>query len=225
MFKDGLLTRFKEPIMERPSKSTIVSKLCRVFPHKKWFIAGSFAMPGDKYNDIDVFFESEEAYKEAMSSIDPTLFIYGTTNAQVMQLYGLKVQLITRHFGTIDEIFGTFDLNICQQAILPNLIHRQSIKASSTLHIINPNYATFHRFLKYVNKLEYDGATAKKVIKRAIDTYISDSSTSIEYYNNEETLFVVNAEMYKVFKNHIHSGKLKEYLYDQAKIHSPELLL
>ena len=140
-----------------------------MFNHSNWFIAGG-AVSSNTYSDIDIYFESEQAYKTMHAEF---LMLdnapYETSNASSFNAgngnYSSRTtfQLVCRKFGTPAQILADFDLNICRNAVLPDrtLIQtRESffpmyldvdkLKANSVSRLIK-----YHRrnFLTDTNKL------------------------------------------------------------------------
>lgn len=106
---------------------TLFNKLpAFMFNHSGWFIAGG-AVSHDRHLDIDVYFESEQAYKAMHAEflkLDNTP--YETSNASSFTISNNNMQpfntfqLVSRNFGTPTQILANFDLNICRNAVLPD---------------------------------------------------------------------------------------------------------
>ena len=96
-----------------------------MFNHSGWFIAGG-AITSSTYSDIDIYFESEQAYKAMHAEflkLDNTP--YETSNASSFNVSNgnynhSTFQLVCRKFGTPTQILADFDLNICRNAVLPD---------------------------------------------------------------------------------------------------------
>lgn len=140
-----------------------------MFNHAGWFIAGG-AVTSRGYVDIDVYFESEQAYKAMHAEflkLDNTP--YETSNASSFAIgndnysSSKTFQLVCRKFGTPTQILADFDLNICRNAVLPDCTLIQTresffpmyldldkLKANSITRLIK-----YHRrnFLTDTNKL------------------------------------------------------------------------
>lgn len=96
-----------------------------MFNYSGWFIAGG-SVVSPNYSDIDIYFESEQAYKAMHAEFlkldnDP----YETSNASSFVIgngsYSRPIcQLVCRKFGTPTQILADFDLNICRNAVLPD---------------------------------------------------------------------------------------------------------
>ena len=96
-----------------------------MFNHSNWFIAGG-AVSSNTYSDIDIYFESEQAYKAMHAEflkLDNTP--YETFNASSFYISNnnysrTTFQLVCCKFGTPTQILADFDLNICRNAVLPD---------------------------------------------------------------------------------------------------------
>lgn len=96
-----------------------------MFNHSNWFIAGG-AVSSNTYSDIDIYFESEQAYKAMHAEfLKLDNGPYETSNASSFAVsngsYSRSTfQLVCRKFGTPAQILADFDLNICRNAVLPD---------------------------------------------------------------------------------------------------------
>ena len=96
-----------------------------MFNHSGWFIAGG-AVTSYIYSDIDVYFESEQAYKAMHAEfLKQDNNPYETSNASSFYVTdgaftSSTFQLVCRNFGTPTQILADFDLNICRNAVLPD---------------------------------------------------------------------------------------------------------
>ena len=93
-----------------------------MFNHSNWFIAGG-AVSSNTYSDIDIYFESEQAYKAMHAEfLKLDNMPYETSNASSFNINYSRTpfQLVCRKFGTPIQIFADFDLNICRNAVLPD---------------------------------------------------------------------------------------------------------
>ena len=96
-----------------------------MFNHSGWFLAGG-AVTSPSYSDIDIYFESEQAYKamhDEFLKLDNAP--YETSNASSFNVSNgnynrTTFQLVCRRFGTPTQILADFDLNICRNAVLPD---------------------------------------------------------------------------------------------------------
>ena len=125
-----------------------------------WFIAGSSATCYP-YNDIDIYFESEEAFKQVCEVFTSMPGKYYTTNLinlidiQPKRLFGAEktqvpFQLICKYFGTPEEILSKFDINICRNAILPDKTYYQHPSSLDLMHIDNITASSAIRLHKYI---------------------------------------------------------------------------
>lgn len=140
-----------------------------MFNHSNWFIAGG-AVSSNTYSDIDIYFESEQAYKAMYAEfLKLDNISYKTSNASSFAISNSSYsscttfQLVCRKFGTPTQILADFDLNICRNAVLPDrtliqaresffpmYLDLDKLKANSTTRLIK-----YHRrgFLTDTNKL------------------------------------------------------------------------
>jgi len=147
----------------------LFSKLPAVmFNHSNWFIAGG-AVSSNTYSDIDIYFESEQAYKAMHAEflkLDNTP--YETSNASSFYISNSNYsrttfQLVCCKFGTPTQILADFDLNICRNAVLPDrtliqtresffpmYLDLDKLRANSVSRLIKYHY---RNFLTDTNKL------------------------------------------------------------------------
>ena len=127
-----------------------------------WFIAGSSATCYP-YNDIDIYFESKEAFKQVYDVFISMTDKYYTTDlvnlidVQPKRLFGTKktqipFQLIRKYFGTPEEILSKFDINICRNAILPDKTYYQHPSSLDLMYIDNITASSAIRLHKYINR-------------------------------------------------------------------------
>lgn len=163
----------------------------------KFFIAGgsvfSLLNNTDIYNDIDIFFYNNKDYlmfEHKISKLfpDPTIFNHGeniihnninfykTKNAiSLFDMGGNKLfQVISKHSGSIEYVFNTFDLNCSKCAITSDKEIIKSDDYSSRIEIDynNFNSKTPFRYLKYVYE------------KKAIDPNDSELENMLEFSTN-----------------------------------------
>ena len=200
-----------------------LGRLTKFIGHNRWFIAGSSANTAIKTpKDIDIFFYTKEDFEEAVNNIaKQSTYAYITPNAHTYYSMQKPVQLICKYFGTPEEVFDTFDLNVCKKAILPQNICISDPTSDQPLHIAKINYDTFSRFFKYVM---YLGQKKDLPIlgKSLVDKYISDSSIVEEYYDKKMRKAPVNQLM---FTEMMKFYSLRDYVKEQALLHAPELLI
>lgn len=127
-----------------------------MFNHSGWFIAGG-AVTSYIYSDIDVYFESEQAYKAMHAEFlkrdnNP----YETSNASSFHVTdgaftSSTFQLVCRNFGTPTQILADFDLNICRNAVLPDrtLIQTRESFFPMYLDLNNLRANSVSRLIKY----------------------------------------------------------------------------
>ena len=143
----------------------ISNTLSRIPPEfnslKGWFIAGGAASV-NHYADIDIYFESEQAYLDAKSKFQ---IDFSTSNADTFNYTKLSaspyagndpttIQLVHKSFGSPFEILSDFDLNVCRNAILPDGSYFQHPTSCKPLYLdisqIRAN--SINRFVKYLNR-------------------------------------------------------------------------
>lgn len=207
----------------------IIALLNDTIPHKNWFISGSAANTKIKDpGDVDVFFLTEQDYVVAynvLNSMTTTCeFSVGNTlNASTFVIGNsiLPIQLIKKIFGSPDEVFDSFDINVCKKAVLPDGKHVQDITADFMPQITNPGGHTFTRYFKYIDRL---GLQSYRYVlgKEAIDNYIEDTTPVHYYYCTEEVSTQLNKDLFSTAKNYL---ELRDYLYDQTQKRAPELLI
>jgi hypothetical protein len=221
----------KDPVRTIKTMDGIREYIHKLIGHDNWFISGSFANPLLlNPNDIDVFFNTKADYESAVAHV---AMLYAankdlvsdevTTNAATFYLrqISLPVQFIRKSFGTVEEIFNGFDLNVCKKALLPDgtlVVHESS---NQELRVESVSYDTFTRYFKYANRL-YERKEITRLGKRLIDTFIGDGTMVEAYYFHHNILSMTNANM---FKEVCHIDSLRTYAYEQARIHAPELLV
>lgn len=215
------MTIRKQPI------STVLDILKNVIGHSDWFIAGSYAIPKVKTpNDIDVFFLSPDKYpfSEEYLSANKDIFILNISeNAVTLRIVGIEhiVQFVTCRTGTVEEIFSEFDLNICKRAILPNGKRVVDSTARKKLYISKCNIDTFNRYFKYLNAYDNPKVLDRHAVK-LIDIYIGDTTILEEYYEDHHFIEATNKLLFdKIMSLHV----ARDYLLEQTKLISPEILL
>jgi len=212
-----------------------LKKLKDLIPNENWFVSGSFANPNvENPNDIDIYFLSYGDFREAVYSFSycaQWIFSRGSKNAsewtpQSGSPFALNVQLIRKVFGTPEEVFESFDLNLCKRAILPNGIRVVSPEATKNPYTLsNISAGTYSRLIKYL-KRNNPRVDAFQVLKRVVDQNIEDYSLVEEYY--EDTGYSTgmtlpsNIIMYKTFSE---VKVISSYLLEQTKLRVPELLI
>lgn len=196
-----------------------------------WFIAGSYAHPDIEYpSDVDVFFTTEAGFNSAETIIDtvvhnskynPAPYVSPDATTYHIAQSAMRLQLIKKHFGTVDQILSGFDLNACKRAIMPNGTVITHPTADQSLHIAKVNAGTFKRYFKYINYLKLKNEIPERG-RELIDKYIKDDRYIEEYYDGKDISTTVNKSLLKVVSQ-FHS--LKPYAHQQALIHAPELLI
>lgn len=148
----------------------------------KCFIAGGFARwvlsPDDSTpqpNDIDIYFENDDAYCKAKFILSHEGFTVALETDNALTLtqpnmvefgIGIAIQLIKPYDGrkgTVYDVLDKFDLNICQAALVitpqntlkgyvsDGFLWGETKQKMHILHISNP-LATLQRCMKYAGK-------------------------------------------------------------------------
>lgn len=213
------------------SQKAILKVLKNVIGHEDWFIAGSYAYPKVKRpSDIDVFFYTEEGCNvgitNARNYVRITNDAHMTHSSEDADSFYIDdaentVQLIKRHTGTPQEVMARFDLNVCKRAILPNGKRTTAPGALGPLRIDSLNHGTFKRYFKYVNYLGLKDDMVLRV-NSLVDSYIEDSTIIEGYYDGKHLSAPANRALLEAINAH----KLdKTYVYEQARLRAPELLI
>lgn len=205
----------------------LLPKLRGMLGSEGWFISGSFANPNILCpNDIDIFFENEDIFKKSgirLSQISSYKHLtVDTENAQTYNITDILylVQLIKKHFGTIEEIFNTFDLNICKYAITPDGELLEHPTVNDPIEIINLNSQSFRRVLSYLKRLPI--ADNYSDAKRIVNEYIGNSDLVSCYYTGKLEKIPANVLLQRAVKE---DNLILKYFNKQAMEKAPELLL
>lgn len=154
-----------------------------------WYIAGGFALallknkqehePID-HNDIDIFFESEEAFQKCLK------FYISKHQVMFESKYAVsfdnKVQFVCYSFGAPEVILETFDLNICRVAYIPKSKEIVDIRGfePEVIRIMNPtNYALIHRIIKYAYR---DFSISTETLLQAKELMTNDGLSEYNAY-------------------------------------------
>ena len=142
--------------------SNVLSRIPPEFNSLKgWFIAGGSASTSS-YSDIDIYFESEQAYLDAKSKFqiefstsNADTFTYTKpSNSPFSSNYPISIQLVHKSFGSPLKILSDFDLNVCRNAILPDGSYFQHQTSCKPLYLdisqIRAN--SVNRFIRYLNR-------------------------------------------------------------------------
>jgi hypothetical protein len=216
----------------------IYKTIAKVIPKNvKWFIAGGSLRSG-RYNDIDIFFYSEEDYKTAKNAFDHNSnshFCVDTKNATTYVCHvpspsskyakTKDVQLIKQQFGTPKQVISNFDLNHSMKALTYNN-NTITLYDDNTLKFNESNLSSnsFARYVKYLR--DKDSITTEEYLKQIIDKY-SGSTAMLPPSYEQESPKPANLAMYKAFKNYLkdYNPPMYDYLIQQIQLQSPELLL
>ncbi len=208
---------------------TITNYLSQLIGHDSWFIAGSFADKEiDFPSDIDIFFYTEEAFLDAVSNItknSPLMMKDSNTTSNAISMYDehldYYVQLIKRNFGTTEEIFDKFDINVCKKAIKSDGTRKAHPSSHSPLRIDMVNAGTFRRYFKYAMRKGLKDEIPR-LGKELVDMYIQNDTIVNDYYDEKDSSIPVNRAMFKAVCDFY---TVKDYAHEQAAIHAPELLI
>lgn len=199
-------------------------------PNKNWFISGSFASPDIRRpKDIDIFFYSEKDYQEAYDTFytmqgDKDTLWHNSVNAATFYIgIPTPIQLIKKLFGTPEELFDTFDINICKRAILSGGTSVLDPSCNKDIRVDRVSPGTFSRYFKYLYYLDRQKDIPIKG-EELINKFIGDSTVITTYYDEKEEKMATNQALFKACKG-FHA--LKPYLWQEAKKkkHAPELLI
>lgn len=219
------ITRFSQ-FTRKLQRQKTVKLLKTLLGNSGWFISGSFAnLAVSAPNDIDIFFYSELEYLQAVAKVKAIVdedYILNSPYAFSFYIeeITLPVQLINKHFGTPEEVFNTFDLNICKRCILPDGSYYEDKEAQKPLTINNINHGTFTRYIKYLKRTNNDTITT--YVHTLIDTYIGNNNIVDEYYGEKHIQLPVNMLLFNQIKMY---NDYSSYLYKKASEEAPELLL
>lgn len=144
-----------------------------LFDLSGWYISGSAATCAT-YNDIDIYFESKEAFDavyalfasfpgyncyDMKNLIEVTpksqpldTFFDGSTPREISRQLTSKyiIQLICKFFGPPEEVLSKFDINICRNAILPDKTYYQHPTSLDLMYIDNITSSSANRLHKYI---------------------------------------------------------------------------
>lgn len=216
--------------MSRPVDVTyVLRRLTPILGNVGWFISGSFANPNFMscdVNDIDLFFTSEAEFNKADKKIKnaATRNMYSpVANTYTLNGIRLSVQLVSMRFGTITEVFNSFDLNVCRHAITPTGKRISCKSASDVLRIDNVGYNTFRRFFKYAHRM-YSEEQSQDLFGKMVKDYAGNDTLVTEVYGNQKITEPLNVILLKTLKNE-RGGTLGKYSKEQFIEQAPELLI
>ena len=157
-------------------------------PHKDWFIAGGSAA-SEYYNDVDVYFTSQQAYDTAAAL--PIDFDIVTSNAKTFKFKApfqtRDIQFISRYVGDHVSVVENFDLNKARRVIFPDGSRYNHKSSQLPLHFTldTLNRDTISRFVKYVYVKGFEPDPNMVPI---FTTLLQSDSVEVEdYYNNNQT--------------------------------------
>ena len=159
-----------------------------IIPHKDWFIAGGSAA-SESYNDVDVYFTSQQAYDIAAAL--PIDFNIVTSNAKTFKFKDpfqtRDIQFISRHVGDHVSVVESFDLNKSRAVIFPDgtRYNHESSQLPLYFTLDTLNRVTISRFAKYVYVKGFEPDLDMVPI---FTTLLQSDSVEVEdYYDNQTT--------------------------------------
>ena len=166
----------------------------------QYFTAGGaalYAKIGTSYNDIDIYFRSEEAYDSTISVLHKySDRIVNTPNSISIHTDSVMVQLINHTFGTPEEVLSDFDLDCCKVAKLPNgdIYTHKDFKTKPVVNYSQITPQIFNRVFKYSVRLKVEPD-----IKDLVDHVVNNLDTEIPVgYSNQKTTMSKTLETAKL---------------------------
>lgn len=212
----------------------ILRRLREVMPHDRWFLSGSMANPEISFrhcSDIDIFFPTIEDLTTARATLNARsdCDMYNTSScAETFNIrdIGLYVQLVSKHVGTPEEIFESFDLNVVRHLMHSDGKYVAGEGANDEIiRIVNPNASSISRVEKYIKRLRCPPSIKDKVWIQIIDEHI-DNTDIVEHYYEEDGTNMLNKSFNAIMYYRLKWAKrLRPYLDKQALEHAPELLV
>lgn len=152
----------------------------------KFFIAGGSVF-SKTYNDVDLYFYSEEDFLEFKKAYKNSRSIYQTNNAYTFNIptYCVDFQAIKKNFGPPEEIFQTFDFNCCKCAYTSEYeyIYDESYSKEIDINLSMFDFDTAERYFKYIDKGAIDAEL--KEFKKMVHFILSNPEREYEsYYDN-----------------------------------------
>lgn len=208
----------------------------------------------NEFNDIDVFFSNLEDAEAAIAAVEAkiaaidkyntddlftlSMGLFSTPNAISFNwvqpgtelpiiVTNKKIQFIRKKWGTVQEIFNTFDLNASQCCITSNydIVTNVTLDEDIKINFKEFKSNTFQRYHKYVTEKKCTDEGATQVFE-SIDYLIDNFFIKIEdsMYDNIETkgCQIISS----IIHNYTESSKVRKYLYDEMrkKIKKEELI-
>ena len=159
-----------------------------IIPNKDWFIAGGSAA-SESYNDVDVYFTSQQAYDIAATL--PLNFFAVTKNAKTFEFGASSqtrnIQFISRQIGDYISVIESFDLNKARCVIFPDGTRYNHKSSQLPLHftIDTFNKDTISRFAKYIHVKGFEPDPSMIPV---FTTLLQSDFVAVEdYYDNQIT--------------------------------------
>ena len=157
------------------------------FPNNDWFIAGGSLSHFKNFNDIDIFFQTEQAYKEIREFLGNPIRTSKFADSYYLNKH--DIQLIHFRIGTPLEVISGFDLNKSQIAQLPNgtIIKHPNYDKDLFINLKHINYKSIERLSKYIYRKKHslDIKKFRELPRFLIDNY--DIVIPSYYHNQEKT--------------------------------------
>ena len=193
-----------------------------IIPHKDWFIAGGSAA-SEYYNDVDVYFTSQQAYDTAAAL--PIDFDIVTSNAKTFKFKApfqtRDIQFIKRHVGDHVSVVESFDLNKSRAVIFPDGSRYYHPSFSLPLHFDRAtfNKDTIIRFAKYVAEKHF---TPSPHMMPIFTELLRESFIEVnDYYNDNQTK--VKIFPYKQLRVYNRSSETLQFAYAAIETLPPDL--
>jgi hypothetical protein len=150
-----------------------------------FFIAGGSifsTLNNTSYNDIDVFFYNKDDAEKISNNVNRVPRAFKTKNAITVNNlalgelstskdvnHSINTQFITLKFGSIENVFNTFDINCSKCAIDSNYVFHKSHDCSSIISVdlSQATGSTFSRYIKYTgtkNAKDFNKTTLRELI-------------------------------------------------------------
>ena len=199
--------------------------LNNIIPHKNWFIAGG-CLASDTFNDIDVYFTTQEDAISAISKISTTT--HNTPNAvtflleippsnliSALNIFAKRdrqIQFIRRSTGSHVDILEGFDLNKSRYALFPDGTRYAHPTTALPLHFTLDlfNKDTIRRYAKYVIE---KGFTVDTVVHHNFVSILAQDTMVVnDYYDGISS--TVTLHTIPQFRNYNQSLSTMNLLHD-----------
>jgi hypothetical protein len=173
---------------------------------------------GRHFKDIDVFFHSKEDVDriiDMFKSVKDVSIVYESKNAISIMNDGTIVQFVTIVYGSIDEIFSTFDFNGCEVAYTDSgeLIKSQrysKLMKCNTQCISTSVLQRYIRYKDYKGCIDEDLSEFKKIVnvlvKKLYDVIKKSYDTDQDH---------VGLDVLRTFLNRNHEISYQKIIHDE----------